>query len=61
MKDKLLEKLTSGRYYLTLIGGAIFAYAVWERILPDAAIASIITAIFMSYFSQDRPKKKETL
>ena len=55
MTDKIIEKLTSGRYYLTVICGIAFLYAVWKRVLPPEATASIITAVFMSYFQrQDR-------
>ncbi len=54
MKDEILKKLTSGRYYLTVIGGLVFAYTVHKKILPDAATASILTAIFMSYFNKDK-------
>ena len=50
--EKIKEKLASGRYYLTLVGGIVFAYAVWKRILPDAATSSILTSIFVSYFSR---------
>ena len=52
MKEKIIAKLLSGRYYLTIVGGIVFAYAVWKRILPDAATASILTSIFVSYFSR---------
>lgn len=59
LKETIAEKLLSGRYYLTIVGGVVFFYAVWKRILPDAATASIITAIFMSYFSRnDRQSEK---
>jgi len=47
------KKLLSGRYILTVIGGIVFAYAVWKRILPDAAVASILTMVFVSYFQKN--------
>jgi len=59
-KERILEKLLSGRYYLTLIGGIVFAYAVWQKILEPQATSAILTAIFLSYFNRnDRNNGKE--
>lgn len=52
MNDKTIEKLLSGRYYLTLVGGIVFAYAVWQKVLEPQATSAILTAIFMSYFQR---------
>lgn len=52
MENKIVEKLLSGRYYLTLVGGIVFAYAVWHKILEPQATSAILTAIFMSYFQR---------
>ena len=54
MKDKIIAKITSGRYFLTIVGGVVFAYAVWQKVLPPEATASILTMIFMAYFSKER-------
>lgn len=55
-----MGKITSGRYFLTVIGGLTFAYSVWAKILPPEATAAILTAIFTSYFTRtDRVDKKE--
>jgi hypothetical protein len=52
---KLIDQITSGRWILTVICGIVFAFAVWKRILPDAATASILTSVFTAYFGrQDR-------
>lgn len=48
----IIEKGMSGRYYLTIVSGVVFGYAVWAKILPPEAIASIITAVFISYFQK---------
>jgi hypothetical protein len=54
----ILAKIASGRYILTVICGVVFAFAVWKRILPDAATASIITSVFTAYFGRtDRNTK----
>ena len=56
-RDAVIFKLTSGRFILTVIAGGVFAFAVWERILPDAAISAIVVSVFSSYFSRtDRQK-----
>ena len=52
--DKHLPKLLSGRYYLTLIGGIVFAYATWKRVLEPQAISAILTMVFISYFQRKR-------
>lgn len=46
------EKLISGRFWLTVIAGLVFAYTGVTRILPPEAIASIITMVFVSYFER---------
>lgn len=52
LKEKLADKLLSGRYYLTLVGGIVFFYSVWQKIMPPEATSAILTAIFMSYFQR---------
>ena len=52
IKETLVTKITSGRYYLTLVGGLVFAYAVHAKVLDNQATAAILTAIFMSYFQR---------
>ena len=49
---KLITQITSGRWILTVICGLVFAFAVWKRILPGAATASIITSVFTAYFGR---------
>lgn len=50
----MLNKLLSGRYYLTVIAGIVFAYAVYSKILNAEATATIITMVFISYFQRNR-------
>ena len=50
------EKLLSGRYFLTVVAGLVFAYAVYSKLLNAEATATIITMVFMAYFSKDRSK-----
>ena len=62
MLKNAVDKITSGRWILTVICGCVFAFAVWKRILPDAATASIITSVFTAYFGRtDRNGKSDNL
>ena len=45
-------KLLSGRFWLTIISGLVFAYVACTRILPPEATAAILTAVFTSYFQR---------
>ena len=56
---KVIEKATSGRFWLTIISGFVFAYAVWKRILPAEATATIITMVFINYFQRDKKQNNE--
>ena len=61
MTEHIFNKISSGRWILTVIGGGVFAYVAITGMLPKEATASILTAIFMSYFqrsdrSNDKPK-----
>lgn len=60
MKEKIIEKLLSGRYCLTLISGLVFAFAVWKRILEPQATSAILSMVFISYFQRDRSKENGT-
>lgn len=60
MKDKIIDKVLSGRYFLTIIGGLVFLYVAINKMMPPEAVASILTAIFMSYFNRaDRNGKEQ--
>lgn len=50
MKDKLL----SGRYFLTVVSGLVFAYATYTKLLNAEAISAIVTMVFINYFQRDR-------
>jgi len=59
-------KLWSGRFWLTIITGGVFAYSVYARIMPEEAIAAIVVMVFQGYFLRNRSdrggggEKKET-
>jgi hypothetical protein len=54
-------KLFSGRLWLTIIAGGVFAYCACFKILTPEAIAAILTAVFTSYFNRaDRQASQVT-
>ena len=58
MNQKTIDKLLSGRFILTLIGGLVFAYCAVKKQIEAAAISAILTSIFTSYFTRgDRSKE----
>lgn len=48
MQDKLL----SGRFWLSIIAGLVFAYATYAKILDGATVSAIVVAVFTSYFQR---------
>ena len=58
--EKILNKLCSGRFILTVVSAGVFAYVSIKGLLPTEAVATILTAVFMSYFQRnDRTKEQE--
>lgn len=55
MKDKLL----SGRLYLTIICGMVFAWAVFQGSLSPEATTGILVMVFNSYFQRSDRKGVE--
>ena len=51
------DKLSSGRFILTVIGGVAFLYCVFTKQLDGATITAILMMIFQSYFQ--RTDRKE--
>ena len=49
-----MEKLWSGRFWLTIIAGVVFAWATINKTLPPEAVSAIITMVFVSYFDRKR-------
>lgn len=51
------SKIWSGRFWLTIITGIVFAYAVYKNLLNSEAVCTIITTVFTAYFYRpDRTK-----
>jgi len=56
---RIIEKLTSGRFVLTVITGMVFAYAVKYKILNAETTAAIIVMVFINYFQKDKDKEEQ--
>jgi len=48
------SKFTSGKFWLTIISGFVFAYAVVVKFLNAEATATILTMVFISYFQKEK-------
>lgn len=61
MHSEFVSKLSSGKFWLTIISGIVFAYATVKRILSAEAVATIVTMVFISYFQKNpEPNTGET-
>uniref|UniRef100_A0A6M3J4J8 Uncharacterized protein n=1 Tax=viral metagenome TaxID=1070528 RepID=A0A6M3J4J8_9ZZZZ len=47
-----------GRKFLTIVAGIVFAYAVWAKILPPEAVATLLSMVFTLYFTRDRSNEE---
>ena len=55
-KQRIVDKLLSGRFILTCVCGVVFAYVACTNRIEVAAITAILSAVFTSYFGRnDRP------
>ena len=48
----VIAKVTSGKFWLSIIAGIVFAYCSITKILQAEAVASIISMVFVSYFTR---------
>jgi hypothetical protein len=59
MWEKMLNKMLSGRFILTVICGVVFAWAVFQKQMESATITAILLSVFNSYFDRkDRGNPK---
>lgn len=52
MLKRLIDKVLSARWILTIIAGVVFAYCAVTKQLEAATITVILTMIFKDYFSR---------
>jgi len=55
--ERIIEKLTSGRFILTVVAGVVFLYCAITKSIEGATITAILMMIFKEYFDRnDRGK-----
>ena len=54
MNTLLLSKLTSGRFWLSVIAGIVFAATAIGGTLPTEATVMLLVMIFRDYFARNR-------
>jgi hypothetical protein len=52
IKEVIAAKATSGKFWLSIIAGVVFAYCSFKKILTSEAISAIVTMVFMAYFNR---------
>ena len=52
MNEKIVSKLLSGRLWLSIISGLVFAYCAFTKILNAECVGAICVMVFQSYFSR---------
>ena len=58
--DRLLFKLTSGQFILTVVGAFVFASMSLTGSLEPDVVGSILSSMFTFYFLRNRPQTNET-
>ena len=53
LPKEIIDKMASGKFWLTIISGFVFAYAVYIKFLNPEATATILTMVFISYFQKE--------
>ena len=59
MNPCIVEKFTSGKFWLTIICGFVFAYAACKQIIKPEVTASILVMVFINYFQKKQENGKE--
>ena len=54
MSEKVVSKLLSGKFILTVVCAFVFAYAVYKKLIPNEATIVILTGVFKDYFNKDK-------
>ncbi len=52
MRQEFADKIASGKFWLTIICGIVFAWVSVKKIIPPDAVITIITMVFISYFTK---------
>ena len=52
LPPEIISKIASGKFWLTIICGVVFAYVSCKKIIPPDAVVPILTMVFMAYFQR---------
>ena len=52
--ERLIAKLTSGRFVLTFICGVVFWTCALNKLIPAEAVVSLLAMVFTAYFNKAR-------
>lgn len=55
-----IDKLLSGRFWLTIMAGVVFVYTACTGMLMAETVAVILYAVFKEYFGRADRKDNET-
>ena len=56
--ERLVTKVTSGQFILTVSSAAVFAYLAIAGMIGTETTTAILMMVFVSYFKRDRPDPK---
>lgn len=51
---RIVEKVFSGQFVLTVLVGIAFLYAVIHKLISEEVAGVIMTAVFLSYFRKEK-------
>lgn len=57
MIDRIVTKLTSGQWILTVAGAFTFCWCAVNNMIPAEATTALLGMIFTSYFNRNRQKE----
>ena len=59
LKRIIVEKITSGKFIITVISGVVFAYLSMKGILPVDKVHDVILIVIYAYFTKKSEEPKE--
>lgn len=60
MIDKIVSKLTSGKFILTMVASGVFAYLSCKGMLPAEDVKTIVLVVVYAYFTKQNGANNES-
>ena len=54
LPQEIIDKISSGKFWLTIICGVVFAYCAMKKILPEDKVMEIILIVVYAYFTKQK-------